>query len=116
MAFGALYAMAQDDVCILADQYLTLGAQRASFHGAGEGDANLRSDFLYQLFIDRGDAAEPLPPEIEAVFEGAAAGYDHYLAETGALQLAQPRGLPGVTFADGLAGFSAALNSSPSCS
>jgi alpha-methylacyl-CoA racemase len=39
------------------------------------------------------------------------AGHDvNYLAETGVLQLGQPRGLPGVTFADGLAGSSAALN------
>jgi crotonobetainyl-CoA:carnitine CoA-transferase CaiB-like acyl-CoA transferase len=38
-------------------------------------------------------------------------GHDvNYLAETGALQLGNPRALPGVTFADGLAGVSAALN------
>jgi alpha-methylacyl-CoA racemase len=39
------------------------------------------------------------------------AGHDvNYLAETGVLQLGNPLGLPGVTFADGLAGMSAALN------
>jgi alpha-methylacyl-CoA racemase len=38
-------------------------------------------------------------------------GHDvNYLAETGVLNLANPAGLPGVTFADGLAGVSAALN------
>jgi alpha-methylacyl-CoA racemase len=38
-------------------------------------------------------------------------GHDlNYLAETGALGLSNPRGLPGTTFADGLAGASAALN------
>jgi alpha-methylacyl-CoA racemase len=38
-------------------------------------------------------------------------GHDvNYLAETGVLALANPVGLPGVTFADGLAGVSAALN------
>jgi alpha-methylacyl-CoA racemase len=38
-------------------------------------------------------------------------GHDvNYLAETGVLNLANPIGLPGVTFADGLAGVSAALN------
>ena len=38
-------------------------------------------------------------------------GHDvNYLAETGVLGLANPAGLPGATFADGLAGFSAALN------
>jgi alpha-methylacyl-CoA racemase len=39
------------------------------------------------------------------------AGHDiNYLAETGVLALSNPRGLPGVTFADGMAGLSAALN------
>jgi crotonobetainyl-CoA:carnitine CoA-transferase CaiB-like acyl-CoA transferase len=39
------------------------------------------------------------------------AGHDvNYLAETGVLALASPRGLPGTTFADGLAGLCAALN------
>jgi len=38
-------------------------------------------------------------------------GHDvNYLAETGVLGLANPMGLPGATFADGLAGASAALN------
>jgi crotonobetainyl-CoA:carnitine CoA-transferase CaiB-like acyl-CoA transferase len=39
------------------------------------------------------------------------AGHDvNYLAETGVLALSNPRGLPGATFADGLAGLAAALN------
>jgi alpha-methylacyl-CoA racemase len=38
-------------------------------------------------------------------------GHDvNYLAETGVLGLANPTGLPGTTFADGLAGLAAALN------
>ncbi len=38
-------------------------------------------------------------------------GHDvNYLAETGVLGLANPSGLPGTTFADGLAGLAAALN------
>ncbi len=38
-------------------------------------------------------------------------GHDvNYLAETGVLQLGNPLALPGITFADGLAGVSAALN------
>jgi alpha-methylacyl-CoA racemase len=41
----------------------------------------------------------------------ARVGHDvNYLAETGVLALANPIGLPGTTFADGLAGVSAALN------
>ena len=31
IGFGTLYAMAEDDVCILAEQFLTLGAARSRF-------------------------------------------------------------------------------------
>jgi len=81
LAFGSLYAMAEDNVCILADQYTTLGARRSRHLGPDGG--NLESDFFYQLFIDRAGAEEPLPADADALFSGAAAGFNHYLRETG---------------------------------
>ena len=90
IAFGTLYAMAEDNLCTLADQYLTLGAQRAAVHGAGPEDGHLKSDLFYQLFIERGQAEEPLPPDADAVFEAAAAGFNHYLGETGVAALPDP--------------------------
>jgi acyl-homoserine-lactone acylase len=80
LGFGTLYAMAEDNFCILAEQYLTFGAERSRHLGAGDG--NLESDLFHQFLIDRGGAAEPLPPELEALFEGAASGYNHYLRAT----------------------------------
>lgn len=78
LAFGTLYAMAQDDLCILAEQYLTFAAERSRHLGPRGG--NRERDLFHQLLIDRGDAAEPLPPELEALFTGAAEGYNHFLA------------------------------------
>ena len=89
LGFGTFYAMAEDNVCILADQYLSFGAQRSLFLGPGKG--NLESDFFYQLLIDRGQAEQPLPGELEELFRGAAAGYNQYLLETGVTALPDPR-------------------------
>lgn len=78
LGFGTMFAMAEDNYCILAEQYITFGAERSRVLGGGEG--NRESDLFYQFLIDRGDAAEPLPANLEALFEGAAAGYNHFLA------------------------------------
>ena len=66
---------------------------------------------------------ESLRPERPALVYAAISGYGqsgpgrdrvghdvNYLADTGVLALSNPLGLPGVTFADGMAGLSAALN------
>jgi len=89
LGFGTLYAMAEDNACILADQYLSFGAQRSLFLGPGKD--NLDSDFFYQLLIDRGQGEEPLPTELEQLFRGAAAGYNQYLRETGVAKLPDAR-------------------------
>jgi acyl-homoserine-lactone acylase len=81
LGFGTGYAMAEDLICLLADErFLTFSAQRSRF--LGEGDGNLESDFFYQLFIDRGEAEEPVDPRQAALFRGAAAGYNRYLRDT----------------------------------
>jgi acyl-homoserine-lactone acylase len=82
LGFGTGYAMAEDILCLLADQrFLTFSAERSRF--LGEGGGNLESDFFYQLFIDRGEAEEPVDPRQAALFRGAAAGYNRYLRDTG---------------------------------
>lgn len=88
LGFGTGYAMAEDNLCILADLFLTFGADRARFLGPSGG--NLQSDFFYQLFIDRGEALEPVDPRQAAVFRGAAAGYNRYLRETGVDNISDP--------------------------
>lgn len=88
LGYGTGYAMAQDNVCILADQMLTFAGERSRFLGAAGG--NLQSDFFYQLFISRGDALEPVDPRQAALFQGAAAGYNRYLRDTGVANLSDP--------------------------
>ncbi len=80
LGFGTLFAQAEDNLCILAEQFLTFGAERSRHLGTDAG--NRESDLFYQLLIDRGDAAEPLPEDLEGLFEGAAAGYNHFLRES----------------------------------
>lgn len=88
LGFGTGYAMAQDNICILADQFLTFSAERSHFHGP-QG-VNLQSDFFYRLFIDRAEALEPVDPRQAAVFRGAAAGYNRYLRDVGVANLPDP--------------------------
>lgn len=88
LGFGTGYAMAQDNVCILADQFLRFAAERSRLLGPQGG--NLNSDFFYQLFIDRGEALERVDSRQAAVFRGAAAGYNRYLRDTGVENLSDP--------------------------
>lgn len=88
LGFGTGYAMAQDNVCILAEQMLTFAGERSRFLGPQRG--NLEKDFFYQLFIGRGDALEPVDSRQAALFAGAAAGYNRYLRDTGVANLSDP--------------------------
>lgn len=81
LGFGTGYAMAQDNICLIADQMLSFSAERSRFLGPQGG--NLQSDYFYQLFIDRKEAEEPVDVRQAAVFRGAAAGYNRYLRDTG---------------------------------
>lgn len=98
--FGVGHAAAQDNICTLADAYLTGRAQRAEFLGAGNGNANITSDFFYKSVIDEKTVekqlAKPFPegPSDDAreLARGYAAGYNAYLAEQGgAAGLSDPR-------------------------
>ncbi len=80
LGFGTLYAQAEDNFCVLADEILTFAAERSRHLGPQDG--NLERDLFYRLLIDRGDAAQPLPEELEALYRGAAAGYNAYLRDT----------------------------------
>lgn len=88
LGFGTGYAMAEDNICQLADQYMTLAGERSRYLGPKDG--NLESDFLYQLFVDRGQGQEPLTAEMTDLFQGAADGYNHYLNSIGVDNLTDP--------------------------
>jgi acyl-homoserine-lactone acylase len=88
LGFGTGYAMAQDNVCLLADLFLTCSAERSRV--LGPQGKNLDSDSFYQLYIGRAEALEPVDPRQAAVFRGAAAGYNRQLCDTGAAKLSDP--------------------------
>ena len=59
LGYGAAYSRAQDNICLLAETYVTLSGERAKFFGAA-GDAliglgagkNLDSDFYHRAVLD----------------------------------------------------------------
>jgi len=105
LGYGYGYAFAQDNVCELADQVVTLRGERSRFFGAGGEsgesgeDSNLASDTYYKGQLRAGtvqrllDQKAPLGPttELRRMVEGYAAGHNRYLRDTGADKLPDPR-------------------------
>jgi acyl-homoserine-lactone acylase len=108
VAFGYGYAFAQDNICTIAESYITTEAQRSRYFGPdnsyqqrGNGFAanNLNSDFFYQRIIDDHTVENLLnqpPPDgpVPAIREGVrgyVAGYNKYLQDTGVDNLSDPR-------------------------
>ncbi|MFE0043495.1 penicillin acylase family protein [Streptomyces albireticuli] len=106
LGYGYGYAVAKDNLCVLADNFLTVGAERARHHGpGGTGNTtlssardNLDSDLHFQRINDSGVverlAARPAPkgprPEVRDLVTGYAQGYNRYLADTGRDGVADP--------------------------
>ena len=107
IGYGYGYAIAEDNLCVLADTYVTVRAERSRFFGpqgsyASRGNGtrpnNLNSDFFFQRIIDtkvvENLLARPLPvgpkPEIREGVRGFVRGYNQYLAETGVDNLPDP--------------------------
>jgi acyl-homoserine-lactone acylase len=100
IGFGYGYAFAQDNICPIAEDYVTVRGDRSRFFGPsgtyqqrGNGFAanNLNSDFFYKQIIDAKTIenllAKPPPlgpePELKAGVRGYVAGYNGYLREVG---------------------------------
>jgi acyl-homoserine-lactone acylase len=98
LGYGYGYAAAKDNICELANGYLTVGAQRSKYLGPdGAGNSalssastNLNSDLHFQRIIDSGvverlakQAAPQGPrPEVRQLVAGYVQGYNRYLADT----------------------------------
>jgi acyl-homoserine-lactone acylase len=98
--YGFGYAFAQDNICTMADGYITVTAQRSKYFGAGNtyfqaGNGvttnNLKSDIFWQHVQDDHIVdklvARPAPkgpgPEVKDAVKGYAAGYNRYLHDVG---------------------------------
>src|SRR5260370_33941055 len=97
-AYG--YAFAQDDLCTIAADYVTVDAQRSSFFGpdgsylqGGNGvtASNLDSDLCFQQIIDSNVIdkllSQPAPlgpqPAVRQLVTGYVKGYNRYLRSVG---------------------------------
>ncbi len=100
LGYGYAYAFAQDNVCTIAREYVTIRAERSRFFGANaswrfEGNGttvnNLNSDFFFKRIIDTKLVErlrdQKLPhgprPEVKQAVAGYVDGYNRYLRETG---------------------------------
>jgi acyl-homoserine-lactone acylase len=98
--YGYGYAFAQDNICVMAEDYVTVDAERSRFFGPsgsypqrgnGVSPNNLNSDFFFQQIIDSHiidnllAQAPPLGPEQEVrdLVRGYVAGYNRYLSDIG---------------------------------
>jgi acyl-homoserine-lactone acylase len=95
LGFGYGYAFAQDNLCTMAEDYVTIEAQRSLYFGStgsyvqranGSTVTNLDSDVFYQNILNSGLIASltrNLDPRLVQLNEGYVAGYNHYLASVG---------------------------------
>jgi acyl-homoserine-lactone acylase len=107
LGYGYGYALAQDNLCTIAEQYVTVRAERSRFFGPdatyewranGSSNRNLESDFVFKRIIDtrvvEGLIAQAPPdgprPEVREAVRGYTAGYNRYLRETGVANLPDP--------------------------
>jgi acyl-homoserine-lactone acylase len=117
LGYGYGYAFAKDNVCTMADQYVTVRAERSKFFGTdgtyiqrGNGTTvkNLDSDFFWQRIIDDQVVEKlmarkpPLGPrdDIRDGVKGYVAGWNQYLDDIGGPDgISDPRckGKPWVT-------------------
>ena len=102
LGFGVGYAFAEDNICVMADTFATVNAERSKYFGPdctyrseanGDVPTNLNSDFYYE-WINRSGVieglvdgtwpnAKPLSPAIIEASEGWVAGYNAYLEDVG---------------------------------
>lgn len=103
---GYGYAVATDNICALADIYLTVDAQRSRHHGPdGAAEAgytrpttNLNSDLFFQRLKDDRTVEKlielPPPdgpdPEVRQTISGYVKGFNRLLAETGVDGITDP--------------------------
>lgn len=100
LGYGAGYAYAQDNICLMADQIVTLSGERARHFGA-DGQTivsfrpipNVDADAYFRTIFDmdalRAAYAE-VDPRYAAMLRGYVAGYNRYLADTGLAGLPAP--------------------------
>ena len=100
LGYGYGYALAEDNLCVIAEQYVTVRGERSRYFGPDESwnmrsngstNNNLNSDFFYKRIIAQRTIeklmAQAPPhgprPEIMEGVRGYVAGYNRYLRDVG---------------------------------
>jgi len=85
VGYGAGYAYAQDNYCVLMREIVRSNGETARWFGEAEG--NLNEDYVYTFFNDdeyiRNEFIADASEELQQVIRGYAAGMNRFLAETG---------------------------------
>lgn len=96
--YGYGYAFAKENICLYAEELVTLHGERARYFGAAGGylgqlgtqSGNLDSDFFYKLIFTPAQAAKlkaGSSQDAQDLATGFVAGYNRYLSETGVARL-----------------------------
>jgi acyl-homoserine-lactone acylase len=107
IGYGYSYAFAEDNICTIADVYVTVSGERSKYFGPdaswtmtgnGTTNNNLNSDFFFKLInaeqrvenlMAQAPPLGPLP-EAQALVKGYVAGYNRYLRDVGVENLPDP--------------------------
>jgi acyl-homoserine-lactone acylase len=98
VGYGVAYAYAEDNLCLLAEEFATIAGER-SRHFGPEGTAtlgfdqvdNLSSDVFFRTIIAvpiLREGAKTLSPQVIGLLDGYVAGYNRFLKDAG------PEGIP----------------------
>ncbi|MBC3300788.1 acylase [Pseudomonas sp. SWRI18] len=91
LGFGIGYAYAQDNLCLLANEVVTVNGQRARFFGPEQATLEERNNLASDLFFNWLNTPEAVAafwkaqsPQMQQRIDGYVAGYNRYLKEQGA--------------------------------
>ncbi len=107
LGYGSGYAFAEDNVCLLADQVVTVSGERSKYFGADGSTTvsfkavnNLDSDIFFKATLNTAQLRQAIlkaSPEDQRMIRGYVAGYNAYLRKTGPANLPDAcRGAPWV--------------------
>ena len=91
LGFGIGYAYAQDNLCLLANEVVTVNGERARFFGPEQSTLEERNNLASDVFFTWLNTPDVVAafwkaqsPQIQQRIEGYVAGYNRYLKEKGA--------------------------------
>lgn len=99
LGYGIGFAYAQDNLCLLADDIVTVSGERSLHFGAeaqgAAGMPNLQSDAFFR-WLNRDESVDTFwnaqTPAIRDLMQGYAEGYNRFLADTAVQSLPSPCG------------------------